>query len=376
MLALQPLNRDATKFAARAFHSDLGDEPVEGAVVLTQFTFRFEYEAATIEIPYRELTIDESDDEQLIFRRTGAPDWTIVTEDYEILRHPVMKSNSDMRRQIQSLFGGRAVRKAVVTTVVCLAVAVLLGYTISLALSALVMAAVNRVPPDVEKRFGDEHFAEATNLLRLEDNPEMIEKLNALYARLRQGLPDTNRAIQFHIVDEPFPNAFSLPGHIMVTAELFELLDDPDEMAGVLGHELGHMTRKHLFRGLITQMGPATILHAGLANSSSAAAEIISDSQFVLGRSFSRAYEREADAEGWRCLVAAHIDPRGLSRSLEKMRAWESSHQISFHQASTHPPTDERIHDLNARWEKPKDRSGFDDLSTLWPRGTADKSPR
>ena len=80
-----------------------------------------------------------------------------------------------------------------------------------------------------------------------------------------------------------------------------------------------------------------------------------------MGQGFSQEYELEADAVGWESLVAAHIDPRGMTEMLIKLKGVQHrmGADAQFHAFSSHPATEKRIQRLEAKWKKLKDKSGF-----------------
>jgi predicted Zn-dependent protease len=85
-------------------------------------------------------------------------------------------------------------------------------------------------------------------------------------------------------------------------------------------------------------------------------------SQLLVSQSFSQDYEFEADDVGWQYLVAARIDPRGLSDMLRKLKAEQEKMllaQVAPQAFSSHPATDKRLRRLDRKWEKLKDKSGF-----------------
>jgi predicted Zn-dependent protease len=82
----------------------------------------------------------------------------------------------------------------------------------------------------------------------------------------------------------------------------------------------------------------------------------------LVRQSFSQQYELEADDVGWKYLVKARIDPRGLADMLKKLQAEQDSMgfgQLGLGAFSSHPATAKRIHRLDAKWNKLKDKSGF-----------------
>jgi len=161
----------------------------------------------------------------------------------------------------------------------------------------------------------------------------------------------------------PLPNAFALPGgHVVVTTGLMGLADRPEELAGVVAHELAHMTQRHVFRKIISSSGPYILCRLFMRDNSGLLGVLAGSSQLLVSQSFSQEYETEADDVGWQYLVAAHIDPRGLPDMLGKLQAeYESMNMAHLvpQAFSSHPATDKRIRRLQAKWAKLKDKSGF-----------------
>ncbi len=358
------MSEDALTYDATALHPSLGNEPVTGRIVLTQFTLRFESEAAEVIFPADETTlrVGEDEDEHLYFTHFKQPSWTIVTADYEILNHRLFAKNTHLRRQVEAIFGRKASHKALIITASALVCFALIGLSASWVVDKMVRHAVAQISPATEKTLGDKQYNEVKTMVEVTQDPRLIAKLNDIYAQLRLGLPDTNLTVEFHIIEEPVPNAGSIPGHVFVTRGLFGILNTPDQMAGVLAHELGHITQKHVFRRMISRQAPAYLLKSVFRNSRSSMAAIAQTSQFVVGQSFSRDYEREADAEGWKYLVAANINPHGFIEAMQRLQEYEGRHFHGVGILSDHPPTEDRIQQLESRWKSLPQKSGFVEL--------------
>jgi hypothetical protein len=110
-------------------------------------------------------------------------------------------------------------------------------------------------------------------------------------------------------------NAFALPGgSIRVTKGLVCFAKSPDELIGVIGHEVGHIQRRHVMRSLITSLGTRFLLVA-LAGGGGAT----SFTESMISREFSISDEREADEYSARLLVEAGLAPRALGDFFERM---------------------------------------------------------
>ena len=115
------------------------------------------------------------------------------------------------------------------------------------------------------------------------------------------------------------PNAFALPGgHIVVTDELVELLNDrPDVLIGVLGHELGHVQHQHGMRSVV-QVG---VLSAVAALVFGDISTLLTTAPVLLGQAaYSRDFEHEADRAAARLMHANGWDPAGFGVLFERLR--------------------------------------------------------
>jgi Zn-dependent protease with chaperone function len=114
------------------------------------------------------------------------------------------------------------------------------------------------------------------------------------------------------------PNAFALPGGIMVmTDELVALVKDDDVVLGVLGHELGHITRRHGMRQLVQ----VAVLQGVLSIAFGDYGSLITAAPLILGSmAYSRAHEREADDDAITYMRAAGISPLVMVKFFEAAR--------------------------------------------------------
>ncbi len=185
--------------------------------------------------------------------------------------------------------------------------------------------------------------------------------LNAYVDRIGQRLATHSSRSQvpheFHVVDMKEPNAFALPGgHIYVSRGLLALMNDEDELAAVLGHEIGHVAARHSAKQQTKSRGwiPLQIL-AGIGG---AAASTVSPdlgnaiagvgqlpAALVLA-SYSRKQEKEADRLGQQYAAAEGWDPAALSDTMDaltrdqELAGGRDPNQMSFF--DSHPTSPER----------------------------------
>jgi beta-barrel assembly-enhancing protease len=163
------------------------------------------------------------------------------------------------------------------------------------------------------------------------------------------------------------PNAFALPGgYILVTTGMLTLAKRPEELLGVLAHELAHVTEKHGFRHQVASVGPLLVCQVFMGGQSGITDLLGGGSAFLVAQSFSQEYEKEADEVGWDYMVKAKIDPRGMIDVFRKLQAYEMKHGgESFLPKAfeSHPDVAKRIARLETKWKRLPQKSGFLDLS-------------
>ncbi len=211
---------------------------------------------------------------------------------------------------------------------------------VGLAVAASVVMAVLRYVPSVaaglvpqswEERVGRQTVDEIIGLLSLgEDQSARCTgaagraALDKLTRRL-SGVIDTSYDLHVTVVDIPVANAFAAPGgQVMVFRGLFDLADSPDAVAGVLAHEFGHAVRRHPTETLVRTQGLSILLD--LLTGNMAGGDVITGvGNLVIGASYGRRAEAEADTAAVEILGAADISTAGLAAFFRKLTEKENS---------------------------------------------------
>lgn len=153
--------------------------------------------------------------------------------------------------------------------------------------------------------------------------------------------------IRIRVVPQTTPNAFALPdGSIIVFSGLIEQASSPDELAGVLAHEMGHIVKNHPAEGVVESLGLQAVLML-MTGKSSESIDSGRLAQWMLQTHYQRDKEREADREALNILAAAHISPRGLQQFFERLQSKGDLGGKLPTYFSTHPPHEERIATLS-----------------------------
>ena len=193
------------------------------------------------------------------------------------------------------------------------------------------------------------------------DDPDVESYLNQIGGRLAAASSDPGIGFYFFPVNDPSINAFAMPGgFIGVHTGLLLAAQTESELAGVLAHEVSHVTQRHIARQVFRekQLSMATMVAMGLAllaarsNSQVASAAMVSAGAGSVSAqlAYSRDYEREADRSGFETLRKSGFDVRGMSGFFARLqqagRVYDSTAPAYLR---THPLTGERISDMQNR---------------------------
>ena len=183
----------------------------------------------------------------------------------------------------------------------------------------------------------------------VEDHPRCTDAkglaaLTVFANRLKEGSTDFPD-IEIRVYRLGFVNAFALPGgHVILAQELIDAAKTPEEVAGVLAHEIGHVSYKHPEAQMVRVMGVQVLvsLASGGGDTMGNAAG------FLAILSYTRDAEREADAFARDLMVSAAIDPMGFKSFFDTIQKQEGEPVSGTlgkltGMLSTHPMTSERI---------------------------------
>jgi predicted Zn-dependent protease len=215
-----------------------------------------------------------------------------------------------------------------------------------------------------EAQLGRSVVAQLRNAGAVMEDPLLTEYIQTIGARLAGHANDGQQSFDFFIVDDPAINAFALPGgYIGVNVGLLLASETESELAGVLAHEVAHVTQRHIARSIydsqrssvlnIAAMLAAVLLGAATDAGGEATAGLITAAQAATIQrqiNFTRANEREADRIGMETLSTAGFDPTGMSSFFEKLSRRYGSTRLAVPAIlQTHPVTTVRIADARDR---------------------------
>lgn len=265
------------------------------------------------------------------------------------------------------------------------------------ALAAILIAAcgtavVNPVTGRTERTVMDEQaeieegrkaHAEVIQEYGVVQNPRLQSYVNGLGQKLAQQSHRASLKWTFTVLDSPEVNAFALPGgYVYVTRGIMAYLDSEAELAGVIGHEIGHVSARHGAQRATSQQHAgigvlaATILGAvleaqGVPGAGQAASEISQNVAAGYIASYSREQELQADELGAEYLARNHYDPQnmvdviGVLKAQERYAADAAKAQgkpapAGTNWLSSHPSNDQRLAEIRRIAAKYKGSYGDD----------------
>ena len=229
---------------------------------------------------------------------------------------------------------------------------------------------VDRVlSPQDEAAIGRDMMVRARTRLDLNDDPEIAAYIDRLGRRLTAPIGDGPvGGFTFFVVRDPRINAFAAPGgYIGINTGLLLRAENEAQLAGVMAHEIAHVTQRHIARRFAKTSRDqyktiaaivAGLLLGGQAGQAAIAAGVASDVQRQIN--YTRANEYEADRIGLGLLVEAGYQPRGMSEFFDILLAESGvSADAVPEYLRTHPLETNRIAEAAARAEQMGDTSGL-----------------
>ncbi|HYV48147.1 MAG TPA: M48 family metallopeptidase [Myxococcaceae bacterium] len=224
-------------------------------------------------------------------------------------------------------------------------VALLLGVPVLLvaggwaAFGAVVDLAVHSVPAEAERALGDGMAKVVREMGKPCDAPEV----EAMARKLAAEAGMDAEHLEVEVLDDETVNAFALPGgHVFVFTGLLKKSQSPDEVAGVLAHELGHVVLRHHLRSALRSMGVGAVASAVFGDGSGLVAMLAAGSSQLVSLAFSREQEEEADAFAVTLAEKAGFDPLAVGKLLERMEAPGAPPSL----LRTHPSGPDRLRKL------------------------------
>jgi predicted Zn-dependent protease len=206
-------------------------------------------------------------------------------------------------------------------------------------------AATPYIPVTWEESLGRQVVAHlAPEAQQCRDPERLLQKLDHIVRTLAATRPASPYRITLSVVDAPTVNAFAAPGgQVVILRGLLEQTDSPEQLAGVLAHELQHVYQRHTTKAILEQTAMTFLLTTISGDLSGGLAWGLEGARTMSSLHYSRTHETEADIEGLRMMQAAHLDPAAMMAFYGTMEKGAQDQAGPPDFLSTHPDMGERL---------------------------------
>ncbi len=207
------------------------------------------------------------------------------------------------------------------------------------------------LPPSQENELGKQMSVDVEKELKVLDNPAITAWIKGMGNKIAKAASkDIPKGIQFTfkvIDDDATVNAFAMPGgYIYIYTGLLKKAENEAEIAAVMGHEIAHVTRRHIAKRLTAAYGLSAVSAMALGQNPGMVAELVTG---VVANGYllkhSRDAERDSDKYGMGYMVNAGYNPKGYATFFTKLASSASPPAI----VSSHPNPRERVSNAQKR---------------------------
>ncbi len=302
-------------------------------------------DAATCAWPYAEIEQRQGHyaGEQVRLERRGGAGAAVLV-DHEFVAALRRVAPADAARFHDPAVRSRRIALTVLAAVASLGMAAA-GYV--WVIPGFAAVAADHVPVRWEERLGASVTQDYASSRRECADPIRRQPLEELLAAVTAPIEGAAYRFRLTVVDDKTVNAFAAPGgYIIVLRGLLDETDTPEQLAGVLAHEVQHVLHRHTTRLLFEQTSTGLLMSL-MAGDPGGTVAFAPQAARVLGLlRYSRTHEEEADVDGLRLLQTGGIDPRGMAEFFEKVQKRVGTEPSLFQYVSTHPKTAQRIERL------------------------------
>ncbi len=336
-------------------HSEnLSDGKLSGKMNITDTDLIFEASnGQKFTIPLFQLQIEQGGTSQrkIFLSSTTHQNFTFSTSDLAILNNPFFAQNKSANNKANEIkFNFKKAKAKIIIAGIFFVVSLVL-FVVNR--NWFVKKIANSLPLAQEQQAG-KLFLEQIKLTQKLDQQspaakELTQKINLLTKPLAYGIP-----FNVYISDSDEINAFALPGGYMVFNKgLLQNANSWEEVLGVAGHEIAHVTQKHHMRGVVSKVGMFTIVSLLLGDGSALTDLLFGAGANLEQLSYSRDFESESDQKGFEYLINAKINPIGMKTFFEKLEKEQAKIGKDIPDfLSTHPSSKNRATEIQQLIDK------------------------
>ncbi len=220
----------------------------------------------------------------------------------------------------------------------------------------LVELAVDRIPVEWEQKLGESAYRDVLAQHEVVKDGPPVDAVKEMTHRMTSQVPNSPYTFEVSVVKSDVVNAFALPGgYIVVFTGLMKKAEGPEEVAGVLAHELNHVLQRHGLERIVKQLGFVAVVSIVLGNPPGLGGMMKQLGIELMTLKFGRAQETEADQTGLQLLHRAKINPEGMITFFQRL-AEKDEGRVEW--LSTHPMSSARADHLKEQlMQMPKQKT-------------------
>jgi hypothetical protein len=308
-------------------------------------------DGTTVHVPFRGMHLKEEPDTGTLHAIAHDRSVTVFSDDPDFLRGLEAAGGNDLANTLSRLKGEKVSRPYHQAFGCLLAVVALwaIFWGVPRVYRWTVDTAVGALPYSVDEAIGEAVFGEMDLGGPEVTDPEVRGAVETILERLgpHTSLPDAE--FTFKVIDSEVVNAFALPGgYFVVFTGLMREADSPEQVAGVIAHEMAHVTERHGLRRIAHSLGIWAGVSLVFGNADMLTGIAVQLFTLANVNAYSQDQETEADLEGARMLVAARIDPAGLADFFATLEEEMGDVPDALSWMSSHPQHTARVEAITA----------------------------
>lgn len=204
---------------------------------------------------------------------------------------------------------------------------------------------VQKMTDQTEEKLGELFWDVYKKTASENKDPFVVSVIDSIVTKICVTNAIDRKSITIHVLNKDDVNAFAIPnGHLIVYSGLILASDNPEELSGVLAHEIAHIELHHVMKKLVKEVGLSVLI----SMTTGSGGEIVKETAKMLSSSaFDRSLEKEADLKAVDYLFKAKINPEPFANFLYKLADKEHEAMKYLTWASTHPDSKERAIYIN-----------------------------
>jgi len=278
-------------------------------------------------------------DSRLHYRnQDGLPELLVIRDSGTLVKLKQMYRHTAINKSVYYRLFGTTRRKLMALVVLVITMAVLAYF---LVIPWVAERTAMNFSKEYEMSLGEQMYKATLQQYKVDSARSVI--LNQFYQRLYYKI---DYPVEVTVVESDDVNAFAIPGgHIIVFSAILDDMKTPEQLAALLAHEGSHIARRHSLRNLFRSLGRGIFVSLLFGSDNGIVSSLAGNADALKGLEYSRELETEADNSGIALMRENGIDPAGMLKLMEQLKATSPSDNTPGFM-STHPIFDERMENI------------------------------